>query len=220
MQARTRKLITIAILAAIAYVVMVFGRVPVVLFLRYDPKDVIITIGGFLYGPMAAFAMSVIVSFIEMFTVSDTGPIGLAMNIVSTSAFACTAAFIYSKHRNIIGAIIGLAIGWLLATGVMMLWNYFITPIYMGFPRQAVAELLIPAFLPFNLIKGGLNAAITMLLYKPLSNTLRRAGLLPEHETGPTELDNPKKVLIGYIPVSLFVIITCILLILVLQGII
>ena len=41
----------------------------------------------------------------------------------------------------------------------------------MGYPREAVAELLIPAFLPFNLLKGGLNAAITMLIYKPVSYT-------------------------------------------------
>ena len=43
-----------------------------------------------------------------------------------------------------------------------------ITPFYMGYPREAVVELLLPAFLPINLIKGGLNAGITMLLYKPI----------------------------------------------------
>ena len=64
-------------------------------------------------------------------------------------------------------------------TAAMMLWNALITPFYMGIPRGAVLELLIPAFLPFNLLKGGLNAAITMLLYKPLVSALRRSGLLP-----------------------------------------
>ena len=55
---------------------------------------------------------------------------------------------------------------------VMLLWNYLIAPIYMGYPREAVVELLIPAFLPFNLIKGGLNAAITMIIYKPVVKAL------------------------------------------------
>ena len=50
---------------------------------------------------------------------------------------------------------------------VMLLWNYLIAPIYMGMPREAVAELLLPAFLPFNLIKGSINTAVTLLLYKP-----------------------------------------------------
>ena len=30
---------------------------------------------------------------------------------------------------------------------VMMVWNYLVTPLYMGYPREAVVELLIPAFL-------------------------------------------------------------------------
>ena len=77
MQTRTKKLTVLAMLSALAYIVMVIGRIPVVMFLKYDPKDVIITIGGFLYGPMAAFAMSTVVSFAEMVTVSNTGLIGV-----------------------------------------------------------------------------------------------------------------------------------------------
>ena len=42
----------------------------------------------------------------------------------------------------------------------------------MGYPREAVAELLIPVFLPFNLLKGGLNTGITLVLYKPVVSTL------------------------------------------------
>ena len=61
---------------------------------------------------------------------------------------------------------------------VMLFWNYLITPVYMGYPREAVVELLIPVFLPFNLIKGGLNAALTMILYKPVVIALRRAHLI------------------------------------------
>ncbi|SOY30602.1 hypothetical protein AMURIS_03333 [Acetatifactor muris] len=60
----------------------------------------------------------------------------------------------------------------------MLFWNYLITPVYMGYPREAVAELLIPVFLPFNLMKGGLNAAFTMILYKPVVTAFRCAHLL------------------------------------------
>lgn len=59
---------------------------------------------------------------------------------------------------------------------VMMLWNYLVAPLYMGIPREEVVKLLLPAFLPFNLIKGGLNAAITMLLYKPVVSVLGRTA--------------------------------------------
>ena len=54
-----------AMLAAFAYMIMALVRIPVVLFLKYEPKDVIITIGGFLLGPMASFIVSLVVSLIS-----------------------------------------------------------------------------------------------------------------------------------------------------------
>lgn len=61
---------------------------------------------------------------------------------------------------------------------IMLLWNYLITLIYMGYPREAVVQLLLPAFLPFNLLKGGLNATFTFLLYKPVVHALSKTGLV------------------------------------------
>lgn len=89
---------------------------------------------------------------------------------------------------------------------VMLLWNYLITPIYMGYPREAIVELLIPAFLPFNLIKGGLNAAITMLLYKPVITALRHSRLLDAKPATTKAHTN-----VGILLVTLLIIITCVL---------
>ena len=178
MNSKTKKLTTIGMLCALAYVATVALRVPLVLFLKYDPKDIIIAISGLIFGPLTSFAVALIVSLVEMFTISENGILGFLMNVISSCSFACTAAFIYNKKRKISGAIIGLFCGWGCMVLVMLLWNYLITPIYMGCSREAVAELLIPAFLPFNLIKGGLNAAITMILYKPIFKALRRFHLV------------------------------------------
>ena len=43
---KTKKLTTISMLCALAYAAATVGRIPLVLFLKYDPKDVIIAIGG------------------------------------------------------------------------------------------------------------------------------------------------------------------------------
>ena len=91
---KVKNITTLAMLSAIAYVAMVVGRVPVVLFLKYDPKDVIITLGGLIWGPLTSCIVSVIVSVIEMLSVSETGILGCIMNIISTCSFACTAAII------------------------------------------------------------------------------------------------------------------------------
>lgn len=212
----TKELTMLAMIAAIAYVLVTTIRIPVVLFLKYEPKDVIITIGGFLMGPGAVLITSGVVSLIEMFSISDTGIIGCIMNFLSTCSFACVAALVYKKNHTMKGAITGLAVGAVFMTVVMLLWNYLITPLYMGLPREDVAAMLVPAFLPFNLIKAGLNSSITLLLYKPLVNGLRKAGLI----TAPTSASAPA----GKKPFVLIfaglLLITCVLFVLVMQGII
>lgn len=213
---RTKTLTMLAVLCAIAYVVMLFGRVPIISFLKYDPKDVIITMGGFLFGPMAAVCISGVVSVIEMFTVSGTGPIGMIMNILSTCGFACTAALIYKRNHTLKGAILGLLVGWAMMVGLMMVWNYLITPLYMNVPREEVAQMLIPMFLPFNLLKGGLNAALTMLLYKPLVRALRRAHLVPapQNTAGQASVRMSRGVML----IAFVLLITCILFVLAFTG--
>ncbi len=205
---KTKKLTIIGMLCALAYIAVVVGRIPLVLFLKYDPKDVVIVIGGLIFGPLTSFAVTMIVSVVQMFTISGTGILGCIMNIISSCSFACTAAFIYKKKHKLSGAILGLFCGFSCQVVVMMLWNYLIAPIYMGYPREAIVELLLPAFLPFNLIKGGLNAA-TMLLYKPVVTTLRRSNLIESKQHS-----NKLQINIGVLLVALLMIITCVLLIL------
>ena len=212
---KTKKLTTIGMLCALAYIAVVVGRIPLVLFLKYDPKDVIIVIGGFIFGPLTSFAVTVIVSVVQMFTISGTGILGCIMNIISSCSFACTAALIYKRKHKLSGALLGLFGGWGCQVVVMMLWNYLLAPIYMGYPRESVVELLIPAFLPFNLIKAGLNAAITMLLYKPVVTALRRLNLVESKQDA-----GKMRINIGVILAALLMIITCVLLILSFNGII
>lgn len=47
---RTRRLTVMGLLCAVAYVIVAVCRIPIVSFLKYEPKDVVIVIGGFLYG--------------------------------------------------------------------------------------------------------------------------------------------------------------------------
>ena len=175
---KTKKLTATAMLCALAYIAAMVLRIPIVLFLKYDPKDIIIVIGGLIWGPLTSLTVTVIVSVVQMFTISGTGIWGCVMNVISSCSFACTASFFYRKRQKLSGAVLGLLCGCICQAAVMMLWNYLIAPIYMGYPREAVAELLLPAFLPFNLIKGGINAAVTLLLYKPVVTVLRRSNLI------------------------------------------
>ena len=211
----TKELTTLAMLTAIAYALVCTVRIPIVLFLKYEPKDVVITIGGFLMGPMAVLISSSIVALIEMFTISDTGIIGCIMNFLSTCAFAVPAALVYKRRHTMAGAIAGLAVGTVTMVATMLLWNYLITPLYMtGTSRSDIAGMLMPVFLPFNLLKAGLNSAFILLLYKPLVVSLRKAGLLPATGSG------AKSAKFGVTIFAALLLITCVLFVLVLRGII
>ena len=218
MKMTTKKITTIGMLCAIAFVIVALVRIPVVMFLKYEPKDVIITIGGFMMGPMASLIISIVVALLEMVTISDTGIIGAVMNLISSCAFCCAASYIYKKKHTMQGAVIGLISGAVIMTGVMLLWNYLITPLYMGYPREAVAAMLVPVFLPFNLLKGFLNAGISLLIYKPVVGALRRARLIETSSSAPA--NGKKRLNPGVVAVAVFLVATGVVMALVLSGVI
>ena len=184
----TRNMAVIAMFSAVSFVAVLISRVipDVAGFLSYDPKDAVIVIAGFIMGPMASVAISVIVSFIEMITISSTGPYGFLMNVVSTCAFAVPAAWFYKKHRSQKGAVVGLV----LSVGLHA--------------RRAAA----------NLAKGGINAGLALLLYRPIVSSLRKAGLVEQSSSGHKKTFNA-----GFTLFVAAVIVTFVLLLLVLLGV-
>ena len=213
-----RTITSLAMLAAIAYVVMLLSKMlpQVSGFLQMDLKDTVICIGGFLFGPVASALISLVVALVEMFSVSDTGPIGMVMNVLATCSFCCTAAFVYKKQHTKKGAVLGLLLGVAALTVVMLLWNYLITPLYMGVERDVVKDMLVPIILPFNLVKGGLNMALILVLYKPVVTALRQARLVPESQA---PFQKTGKVSMGFALFSFALLATFVVLALVLMGI-
>lgn len=175
----TEKMAGIAIFSALAFVVSLVVRFPVQ-FLTFDAKDAVITIAAFVYGPLSAVIISFLAALIEMVTISTTGWYGFLMNFASSAVFSLTASLIYTKKRNLNGALISLysAIG--TTVGVMILLNIFITPLYFGMPVASpmVMEMLPTLLLPFNFSKALMNSAFVMLLYKPLVTALKRLNIV------------------------------------------
>ncbi len=185
----TKKYIGIAIFSALAFVVALVCNVipPVAGFLSLDCKDAVIAIASFVYGPISAVLISLIAALIEFLTFSTTGWYGLVMNFASSAVFSLTAALIYKKIRNINGALIAFFAATTATTGVMLLLNRFVTPIYLfdylrvmpeNAAREYVISILPTILLPFNFAKSLLNSSLAMLLYKPLSVALKKAGIV------------------------------------------
>ena len=180
---RIKSISAMAMLTALAVAADIFLRIPNIGgFLTYEPKDVILTIGAFIFGAVPGLVMSLIVCLIEMMTVSTTGPIGLLMNFFASASFVGVAAVIYQRKKTMSRAIIGLFSGSAAMLVVMLLWNYIITPVFMGVPREAVLEMFLPVLIPFNGLKALLNTAVVLLLYKGVVTALRKSGLISARE--------------------------------------
>lgn len=182
---KIKKIVALAVFAALAYVIH-FVHIPVG-FLNLDFKDVIITVSAMYFGPLSGIVLSVFVPVLEFITVSETGPYGLIMNILSSVTFVGTASLIYRFKKTLSGAVAGLCAAVFSMTAVMILANMFITPYYMGVARSEVVALIPTLLLPFNAIKAVLNASLTLCLYKPITKVLRRSGFGKSTTNAPTE---------------------------------
>lgn len=86
-----KKLATLGVLAACSVVLMLAVRIPFppAPFLEYDPADIPILIGTFLFGPIWGFGLTVVVSVLQGMTVSaGSGWIGIVMHVAATGCFA------------------------------------------------------------------------------------------------------------------------------------
>ena len=176
----------VGIFSALAFVATILCKpIPAVAgFLSIDVKDAIIAIASFIYGPLAAPVISLVVATAELFTISETGWYGFVMNFVSSATFSLIVSLIYKMKKNVNYALIGFLCAICSTTAVMMLMNAFVTPLYVkqvGFPFDVIHHLPI-LFLPFNFTKTPLNSSIAMMLYKPIINALRAARLIPRSE--------------------------------------
>lgn len=174
-----KKMTILAMFIALGYVCLFVFRIKVQ-FLTLEFKDVFITMSGFIFGPIAALAVALTETVLELITISDTGFWGALMNFAGSAAFAVTASLIYKFNKTYKGAVIGLVSAVFSMTVVMLLMNILITPIYTHTDVKTVAGMIPKLLLPFNVIKGMLNASIAFILYKPLSQALKATGMLPK----------------------------------------
>ncbi len=169
-----KKLTALAMLAALSFAVH-FVHIPV-MFLNLDFKDVIMTVGGMYFGPISGAALAVLVPLLEFIFASNTGVYGLIMNWFGSITFVLVASVIYRFKKTLFGAIVALVSAAFAMTAVMLCANLLITPYYMGVSVAEVGALIPKILLPFNAIKGILNASLTLCVYKPITKALLRTG--------------------------------------------
>lgn len=180
---KTTTLTLAALFSVLAYIVMMIFKTPLLpsaSYLKYDAKDVLLGLESVVLGPIPAVLSTAVVSLIEFFTNSHSGPIGALMNFFSSSLFVLPLGIICHRKKSFDRLCIGLICSILIQGFTMMPLNYLLTPLYQPMSREAVAKLLLPIILPFNLLKQTINAVVIFIVYKPLMSILRKAGVLPK----------------------------------------
>ena len=175
---RVRRLTGLAALAALSLVLLLaipgIPLIPGFEFLRYDMADVPILLTGLSFGPLGALLVLVVVSAIQAFAVNSDGIIGFTMHVVASGILVLLPAFAYRRWPQLKHLIISLVLGVLGMTVLMCGMNLLLTPLYTGLPVSTVAGMLVPAVIPFNLLKGGINAGLALVVFLALKPFLQR----------------------------------------------
>lgn len=177
------KIAQMAMLTAISvvslYTIPLWSIFPAASFLQYDVADVPVLLGTMLFGPGAGLMILLVVSVIQGLTISaQSGWVGIVMHFCASGALVLVSGLINKKWNNWRGLVAGLALGALSMTAVMIPLNLIFTVHFLGAPLQVVKDMLVPFIIPFNLIKGGLNAAISAALIYPIKNILKKLRLI------------------------------------------
>lgn len=174
----TKNLAVMGVLAAMSVILIYLVRFPIIPaapFLEYEPGDIPLYMIAFLFGPLSGLIVTIVVCILQGITVSaGSGIIGVMMHIFATGAFVLVAGNLYRLKKSRVQMILALLAGVVAMTASMCLWNVIFTPIFMNVPRQVVIDMLVPAIIPFNLIKAGINSVIAFVLYETVIRVIKK----------------------------------------------
>ncbi len=168
----TKQLVTMALMCAIGVILsfVEFPLLPGVTWLKFDASNMPAMVSGFAFGPAAGVAVGIVTAIIHGLLMADFT--GALMNVLTVTCFVLPAALVYKKKRTYPAAIVGLVLSVIAATIGAIVGNLIVTPMWLGVPLEAVVAMIIPILIPFNLLKGCLNAVITLIVYKAISNLI------------------------------------------------
>lgn len=187
---KTRKLTSIGMLSAVAFVIMFFDfSVPLMpFFIKMDISDLPALIGAFAFGPVEGVVIELVKNLLHLLR-STTGGVGELSNFILGATFVAVAGIVYRKMNNKKGALIGSLLGAVAMALISIVSNYYLVyPVYTAFmPMEKIieayqainpsADSLIKCLVifnaPFTFVKGMLDVVITFLIYKKISPILK-----------------------------------------------
>lgn len=174
-------LVKMAVLCALAFVFIALIRFPIfpaTPYLVYDPGDIPLLIGAFMFGPLAGFIMTCVVSLLQALFLSSDGLVGFAMHVIASGMLVVVAGLIYRRFHTRKGAAAALICGSTAMALIMIPANLLFTVNVYGVPYETVWATM-PLTVGFNFLKAGINSVVVFLIYKPLSRLFRYQAARP-----------------------------------------
>lgn len=188
-----RKIAVTAMLSALSAVLMFLSfPIPALIpsFVKLDFSELPALVAAFVISPLAGVAVCLVKNVINVFF-TTTGGIGELCNFLLGAMLVLPAGFIYKFMKTRKGAVIACLAGCFVMAGSSILINYYISyPVYFNIyaPEEVILGLyqkLNPAVsnlwdaliwfnAPFTFVKGLLVSIMTFVIYKPLSNALKK----------------------------------------------
>lgn len=183
---QARRIVTVAMLAAVALILMAAIQIPLLPsapYLTYDPSDAVGLLAGAVYGP-AVGVLVVLVKDILFVLLRARGPFGPLADFIAAGTFVAMTAWAYRRSAGppVRRLLLAAALGTLARVLVMIPANFVILALQFGMPPAKVARLLWPAIIPFNAVKAGMNAALALLIAEPFARyaTARLVSIPPK----------------------------------------
>lgn len=147
---------------------------PAAPFLKLDFSNVFILLISLLLGPVEGIIVCVLKECLRLIG-SSSGGVGELANMAVTTAYILLPAFVYRFRKGLKHVIPCLIAACFIGAGAALLANRFINfPLYMGSGAAQAFASLWGYVLGFNLIKTASIGLLTALLYKRLSNFLKK----------------------------------------------
>ena len=173
-----KRLALMGVFVALAFVVSllsfpIFPGTPVS-FLELDFGNVFILLISFLLGPVEGVIVCILKESIRILA-GSTGGVGELANMLTTCAYILLPSILYQYRKGLKSVAITLSAACLIGTAAALLANRFITfPLFMGAKGVEVFLQSFWLIVAFNLIKTAAIGILTLLLYKRLSNFLKK----------------------------------------------
>jgi len=159
-------------------------------FIKMDFSELPALIATFTFGPLYGVLVCLIKNLLHLFVTTSAG-VGELSNFILGAVFVGVAGVIYKHNKTRKGALIGTVVGAFIMAAVSIATNYYVVypafSVLYGLPMPAIlgmyqailpsADNLFKALvifnLPFNFIKGMIDAVICFIIYKKISPILK-----------------------------------------------